>query len=75
MQEKFAQTYTDRFRSSLMALISIFLRPILTFDAHVTFEPVDATDFEGVVLSRPISACVALRWGNRDKENATSACE
>lgn len=53
-REMLCQTHTERFRSSLIALISIFLRPILTLGAHVMFESVDWTDFGGVVDSRPV---------------------
>ncbi len=67
MERLVGQTYTDRFRSSLIALISIFLRPILTFGAHVTLESVDWTEFGGVMDSGPVPACVSLRWGTRTK--------
>jgi hypothetical protein len=68
-------TYTDRFRSSLIALISIFLRPILAFGAHVTFEPVDGTDLAGVMDSRPAFGLRVAEVGKRNKEYETSACE
>ena len=42
-------TYTERFRSSFIAFISIFLLPMLTFGASV--EPVFETDLGGVVDS------------------------
>jgi hypothetical protein len=59
----------------LIALISIFLRPMLAFGAHVTFGLVDGTDFAGVIDSRPALACVSLKWGKGNKEDETSACE
>jgi hypothetical protein len=51
----------------LIALISIFLRPMLAFGAHVTFKPVDGTDFGGVMDWRPALACVSRRWGKGTK--------
>jgi hypothetical protein len=59
-----------------MALISIFLRPMLALDAHVTFEPVDATDVGGVVLSRANFGLRVAGGGEKgDKDDASSACE
>jgi len=46
-----------------MALISIFLRPILALDAHVTVEPVAATVFRDVVVSRPVWGLGGARGG------------
>jgi hypothetical protein len=38
---------------------------MLAFGAHVTFEPVDGTDFGGVMDSRPALAYVSLQWGKK----------
>ena len=40
---------------------------MLAFGAHVTFEPVDGTDFECVMDSRPALAYVSLWWGKGTK--------
>jgi hypothetical protein len=72
--KRFGHTYTDRFRSSLIALISIFLRPMLGFGAHVTSERVGGTDFGGVMDLRPtFLACVSLRWGGRGTKSTKAA--
>src|ERR1700722_10709752 len=65
--KRFCHTYTDRFLSSLIALISIFLRPMLAFGAHVTFELVDGTDFKGVMDSRPALGLRVAEVGNREQ--------
>ena len=48
---------------------------MLTFGAHVTFEPVDGTNFGGVRDSRPALALRVAEVGKRNKEDETSACE
>ena len=66
--ESGCQTHTDRFRSSLIALISIFRRPMLTFGGHETFEAVDWTDFGRVVTRGQLRPVSKVWWENEDKE-------